>query len=331
MNLHVLCLLFSLMAVVCGFQNTGAFKWLASTLLSRNHTGRFLGFILVMLPFFTSMLITNDVALITFVPFTLVVLKQLNCMKRAIPILVFQTIAANLGSMLTPIGSPHNLFLYTYYNLTATQFIETLGPLTLLSFVILGIGSLFLLPSKIATIKIKETIKSKEKLMVYIVLFILCILTVLNIINYLLMTAIVILTLLLVDKKVLKEPDYALLLTFICFFVVSGNLGHLDLVKTAVDQLLDYSTLITSIVTSQFISNVPSSVLLAGFTDNWHGLLVGANLGGLGTPIASLASLITLKIYAGSHNSKVSQFLIFFVLANIIMMAILLVASPYVL
>ena len=329
MNPRVLCLLFSLMTVICGFQKIGAFKWLASTMLSKSHSGMILGFVLIMLPFFSSMLITNDVALITFVPFTLVVLKQLNCMKRAIPILVFQTIAANLGSMTTPIGSPHNLFLYTYYNLTAVEFVETLGLLTLISFIVLAIVSLFLLPKKIASIKIKETISSKNKLIIYSGLFVLCILTVLNIIHYLLLAIIVILAFILVDKNVLKKPDYGLLLTFICFFIVSGNLGHMEIIKDTAEQFLSYSTILTSIVTSQFISNVPSSVLLAEFTTNWHGLLLGANIGGLGTPIASLASLITLKIYAGSHNAKVGKFLIFFVLANLLMMAILLIATPY--
>lgn len=330
MNPRVLCLLFSLMAVISGFQKTDFFKWLASALLRSSRSGMLLGFVLVMLPFFTSMLITNDVALITFVPFTIVVLRQLDCMQRAVPILIFQTIAANLGSMLTPIGSPHNLFLYTFYDLSAIQFVETLGLLTLISFIVLGICSLFLLPRKISNISIDETIKSKEKLIIYIVLFIFCILTVLNIIHYLVLTGIIILTFLLEDKSVLKEPDYGLLLTFICFFIVSGNLGHMEIVKHAAYEFLDYSTVLTSIATSQFISNVPASVLLSGFTDNWQGLLIGANIGGLGTPIASLASLITLKIYANTPKAKVCKFLLFFTVANLLMMLILLVATPYI-
>ena len=327
-DIRVLVLLFCLMAVIGGFQKCGAFRWLAADILGRSTNGRTLGFCLVMLPFFSSMIVTNDVALLTFVPFTIVLLKEVNCTGSVIPVLTFQTLAANLGSMSTPIGNPHNLFLYTTYNLTTAGFFEILGPLSLISFIFLGIASLFVLPKALPyadKIEINETISSYRGLTMYTVLFALCIMTVIKILPYPALFIAVLLTVLLADRDNIRNPDYGLLLTFICFFIVSGNLGRLDAVQNTIEKFLDESTLITSLLTSQIISNVPASVLLSGFTDNWQELLKGVNIGGLGTPVASLASLITVKIYFASDNPKTLKFMAFFTVANIAGIIILLV------
>lgn len=324
-DFRVLCLLMCLMAVVAGFKSVGAFKVLTYQLLSKIKSGRLLSVTLVLLPFFLSMLVTNDVALIVFVPFTLSLLFGIGCEKAVIPLIVLQTVAANLGSMATPVGNPQNLYLYSAYNLSAGDFFSCVLPLTAVSFVVLTAAALPVMPKKLPDRNCeKETLGNAKKLIVYSVLFILCLLTVFRIIPYIITTVIVMAVFLLIDRKLIKEIDFMLLLTFVCFFVVSENLGRVEIIREFLQNLLEKSTLLTSVGASQIISNVPSAILLSSFTDNWRDLLAGVNIGGLGTPIASLASLITLKIYMQSQNSKVLKFLGVFTLVNVIGLVLLL-------
>ena len=325
-DFRVLCLLFCLMAVVAGLKSIGLFQWLTYQLLHRIHSGRILGVTLVMLPFFSSMFVTNDVALIIFVPFTLMLLEQLGCRRSIIPVTVFQTIAANLGSMATPVGNPQNLYLYAFYNLSITDFFSVTLPLTVFSLVALAAASVPLLPKQLPRQELEEAaISSTTKLLIFLVLFVLCLLTVFRILPYPVTTAVTVAVLLMTERKLLKEIDYMLLLTFVCFFTVSENLGRIDAVRRVLQQLLGTSTLLTAVGTSQVISNVPAAVVLSGFTDRWQQMLAGVNIGGLGTPIASLASLITMKFYMRWPGAKVLRFVGYFMAANVIVLAVLLV------
>lgn len=324
-DFRVLCLLFSLMAVVAGMKNIGAFDWLTFKLLNSIKSGKILGITLVMLPFFTSMFITNDVALIVFVPFTLALLTQLGCTNAVLPIIVLQTVAANLGSMATPVGNPQNLFLYSTFNLGIGEFSAVVLPLTIISFVCLLISSFPVMPKALPEADInKSDIGNIKHLVIYVVMFVLCLLTVLRIVPYYITTAAICIVLLIINRKLFNEIDYMLLLTFVCFFVISENLAETEAVRSFLQGLLDKNTLLTAIGTSQIISNVPAAVLLSGFTDNWKELLQGVNIGGLGTPVASLASLITLKLYMVSKDAKILKFLAVFTIANIIGLIILI-------
>lgn len=317
-DLHVLSLLLCLMAVVAGFQACGVFRCLTYELLRRCRSGKLLGLILVLLPFFSSMLVTNDVALLVFVPFTIALLAEMRCSESVIPILVLQTVAANLGSMATPVGNPQNLFLYSEYSLTGAEFFGTTLPLTALSLIALSISSLPVLPGKLPAMKLQEEkIDNPIKLIIYAVLFVVCLLTVFHVIHFGVMLGIVVLCIAVTDRKILLKPDFALLATFVCFFIVSGNLGRIEAVNLFLKNLLNKSTLLTSVGASQIISNVPAAVLLSGFTDNWKELLEGVNIGGLGTPIASLASLITLKLYLRSEKPQGGKFIFCFLAVNI--------------
>ena len=327
-DFRVLCLLLCLMAVVEGFQSCGAFRWLASQLLRRCNGGRMLSVILVMLPFFSSMLVTNDVALLTFVPFTLLLLEQIGCRSAIIPMLVLQTIAANLGSMATPVGNPQNLYLYAAFNLSAGAFFSAVLPLTAVSLVCLAATALPVLPRKLPELQLEEAnLHQVKKLAAFAVMFILCLLTVFRVLPYQLMTVLVLLGIALMEPRMLLGLDFSLLATFVCFFVVSGNLGRVEAVSTFLQSLLGKNTLLTAAATSQVISNVPAAVLLSGFTEQWKPLLQGVNIGGLGTPIASLASLITLKLYLRFPGAKAGKFLAVFTIANVIGLVILLAAS----
>lgn len=324
-DFRVLCLLLCLMAVVAGLKSIGTFQWLTYQLLCRIRNGRLLSITLVLLPFFSSMFVTNDVALIIFIPFTLMLLDQLGCRKCIIPLTVLQTVAANLGSMATPVGNPQNLYLYAYYNIGIGEFFSVTIPLTVISLILLALTAIPLLPKELPATNLEQgQIKGKRDLLVYLLLFVLCLLTVFRVIPYILTTAITVVMLLLIDRKLLKQIDFMLLLTFVCFFTVSENLGRMEAVRSFLQQLLQWNTLLTAVGTSQIISNVPAAVVLSGFTDQWQQLLAGVNIGGLGTPIASLASLITMKFYMNWPGAKIGKFLAWFLAANVIGLAILL-------
>ena len=324
-DFRVLCLLLCLMAVVAGLKAIGTFHWLTYQLLHRIQSGRVLGVTLVLLPFFCSMFVTNDVALIIFIPFTLMLLDQLGCSRSIIPVTVFQTVAANLGSMATPVGNPQNLYLYAFYNMSIDEFFSVTLPLTAVSLMALTVASIPLLPKRLPEQQLEQaSLRSVKELLIYLGLFLLCLLTVFRVLPYPVTTAITVVVLLLVDRKLLTEIDYMLLLTFVCFFTVSENLGRMDAVREFLQQLLQWNTLLTATATSQVISNVPAAVVLSGFTDQWQQLLSGVNIGGLGTPIASLASLITMKFYMGWPGAKVGKFLGYFTTVNLIGLAVLL-------
>ena len=329
-DFRVLCLLFSLMAVVAGFKSIGAFGWLTCQLLRRIRNGRVLGVTLVMLPFFVSMLVTNDVALLVFVPFTLALLDQLGCKKQMIPILVLQTVAANLGSMATPVGNPQNLFLYAAYSLSAGQFFGVTLPLAAVSMIALVLVSIPALPKELTQQDMKEeTITSGKNLILYTALFILSVLTVFRVVPYPITTVVIAAAILIVDRKLIRDVDFMLLVTFVCFFIVSENLGRVDAIRSFLQELLSRSTLLTAVGASQVISNVPAAVLLSGFTKEWQQMLAGVNIGGLGTPIASLASLISLKLYMRWPGAKVGKFVGVFTIANVVGLVILLVAAYF--
>lgn len=328
---HVLALLLCLMAVVEGVKRIGAFRTMTYQILKRIKNGRILAITMVMLPFFSAMLVTNDVALLVFVPFTMALLDKIDCHFAVIPILVLQTIGANLGSMATPVGNPQNLFLYSAYQLSMGEFLQATLALTIVSFLVLLIGAFFQLPVVLPPIELeKEEIESGKLLGIYGVLFIVCLLTVFRMIPSEVMTIVVIGMIFVLDRELLKELDISLLATFICFFIVSGNLGRMEEIKVFLQGLLEKNTLLTGVATSQVISNVPAAVLLSGFTNDWLGLLRGVNIGGLGTPIASLASLITLKLYLRRKNADGIRFLVVFLMANIIGLGLLLFANMWV-
>lgn len=317
-DLRVLCLLFCLMAVVAGLQQCGLFTVLAQRLLTGRKQLRLLYLALVLLPFFCSMLITNDVALITFVPFTVLVLGRIGRMEALIRVVVLQTLAANLGSMATPVGNPQNLFLCSYYGLSFGAFVRVVLPLTLVSLVALSVAALWTRGETIEiTFPQQEHIAQPRLFLLLCLLFVLCLLSVVHVLHYGITTAAVALCLLLFARGLFARVDYALLFTFVCFFIFAGNIGRIDAVRSALELLLERSTYWTSVLASQVISNVPAAVLLSGFTDNWRALLAGVDVGGLGTPIASLASLISLKLYLRAENASLPRYLLVFTLANI--------------
>ena len=349
-DFRVLALLFCLMAVVRGFSSIGVFTRLGTMLLTHVHSLRMLSALFIFLCFFFSMLITNDVALITFIPFTILVLSMAEQKKFLIPVVVLETIAANLGSMLTPLGNPQNLYLYTISGLSIGAFVRIMLPYSFVSAILLLIFILFLPKDTVSTATaantanstntvtasntsnvICEAVKARKNSRIlfafYLILFLLCLLTVLHILPYQILFFLVLTGFLLLDYRVLKDVDYFLLLTFLCFFIFIGNMKQISLVHELISKLLVHHEVLMGIGASQIISNVPAAILLSGFTDDYSALLIGVNLGGLGTLIASLASLISFKFYTNSNGSDTRRFLGIFTLYNAIFLGGLFVLS----
>ncbi len=325
-DFRVLGLLFCLMAVVSGFNKTGIFILLSEKLLMRVANIRSIALVLVLLSFFTSMWITNDVALITFVPFAILILTMTGYTSHLIIIIVLQTIAANLGSMLTPVGNPQNLFLFSEYNLTITEFLRITLPYTLLSLLLICIAVMFI-PKEHISFTLSDTEKTdKHKpytIAMYSCLFLVCLACVLRFIDYRVTILVVFLSILCFDRTVLKKVDYFLLLTFVCFFIFVGNIGEIPVIRDFLASLLEGREFLVSMLASQVISNVPAAVLLSAFTDDYKAMILGTNLGGLGTLVASLASLISYKFYLRTSKANSARFLGVFTIYNLGFLVIL--------
>lgn len=328
-DFRTLALLFCLMAVVAGLQKTGVFNLLAENLLKRVHSVKGLTLILVMLCFFFSMFITNDVALIAFVPFTFAVLDMLGediKKQNIIFIVVMQTVAANLGSMLTPIGNPQNLYLHGISGLSIGEFVMIMLPYTVVSFVLLAVCSMLRKGKSNINIKFSEKrrICGKEKTAVYTAMLALCMLTVARLIDYRITLVVVIVLTAVTDYKIFAKVDYTLLITFIAFFIFIGNMGRIPVFNNYIKSVIAGRECMTGILSSQLISNVPAALLLSGFTNNLKPLIVGVNLGGLGTLIASMASLISFKLIGRENKSIRGKYLLYFTVVNVIFLAILI-------
>lgn len=318
-DFKVLLSLFNLMVMVKAFEELKIMDKLAVKILNRYENARKVSLVLIGITFFSSMLITNDVALITFVPLALIIgnRAKFNVMNTVI----FQTLAANIGSSLTPMGNPQNLFLFSFYSLKPLDFFKVTIP-----FVIMGGIWLIILNLKVKNGILEFAledidIQDKKKSAIYGVLFLLIILSVFSIIDYKAIFVATLTIVLILDRNLLSKVDYFLLITFVCFFIFIGNLSNMDLIRSYLVSFLDNKakTYVAALGLSQAISNVPCAILLSSFTDNWRELLLGVNIGGMGTLIASLASVISYKLYCDySTTDGTKEYLIKFTAYNVI-------------
>lgn len=323
-----LMLLFCLMAAMAGFQRLGVFQRIGDALLAAVKDTRSLLLILCFLPFFFSMLITNDVALITFVPFGMIVLQMCGKEKLVIPLVVLQTIAANMGSSLTPIGNPQNLYLYGQSGAKVGDFLLWMLPYTLVTGICIGLAVLFQKKEKVDYRPEKAGAvwgkKRKFYFISYAVLFLFCLLSVAKVLSPMILFFVTLAFLLAADRRILRCIDYALLGTFIGFFIFIGNLGRVSAFRDFFAGILTGHETLAGVISSQVISNVPAALLLSGFTDKWESLVVGTNLGGLGTLIASMASLISYKQMVRQYPGLKGKYFLYFTLGNVGMLFILL-------
>ena len=373
-DLRTIGMLFSLMTIMAGLSRLGVFRIACRHLLSAVRGPRRLALALTLLAFFSSMLITNDVALVTFVPFALLALRTLDSPRHACFTVVMMTIAANLGSMLTPIGNPQNLYLYSTSHMALTDFLLLMLPYAAAALVLLVCAIAFFgrIPehakekaarsvdagnpasssedgsadspatcgeadNAASATDANETPQlasdaddpapSPLRVLPWAALFVLALLSVAHILPYQAIVAVTIVVALAADRRALLHVDYALLFTFIAFFVFVGNVGRIEVVSAALAQLVDGHELAVSVIASQVLSNVPAAILLSGFTSNFAALIVGTNLGGLGTLIASMASLISYKQVALVLPREKGRYFMLFTVWNIAFLAVLAVLA----
>lgn len=365
-DFRVLGILCMLMLIVAGLMEAGLFDILMHALLARVHSAKALSLSLILVSFFMSMFLTNDVTLITIVPFTIMTISHTGIAipnhygshtllrYRLMLTLILETLAANLGSMLLPIGNPQNLYLYNYFSMNLGHFLITMLPFTLLSFLLL-IGAVHLFIPNDGTVKKANEIVATEKkaekkatkkesgkesesknkthlLLLYAILFVIAVLTVARIVDYKLAFLAVAVITLCVKPRLFKEVNYRLLITFVFFYVLIGNLGRIPAFHDWLVSITKTNPLLISVAASQVISNVPAAVLFSSFTPSADNLLIGVNLGGLGTLIASMASLITYQQYSAEMRSlnrkhAIRDYIIYFTIYSLVFLAALLVLA----
>lgn len=318
-----LLMLFSLMTIVAGFRHMGAFDKLAAAVTSRIHTLRGLAMVLMAGCFLLAMVATNDVALITLVPFTLLLMKQVQ-MKHVTLTVVLETIAANLGSMVTPIGNPQNLYLYSSGQLGALDFPALTWPYAAMAFALMMAGCMLVPSEPVEAAASPQERLSPMKLALYGLLTVLVIATLIGYYPVLLLAVAVLLLTLTLDRDVLRQVDYTLLATFVCFFVFVASVKAYAPISAWLEGLMASSPMLTSLLVSQVISNVPACLLLSPFTQDVPALMLGVNLGGLGTLVASLASLISFRLYGTARGAKRGGFMAVFTGLNLLFLGALL-------
>ena len=314
-DFKTLTCLFCVLAVVCALKNIGFFFSLAHTIVKKFKTARTCILVLVYVTFIGSMFIANDMALLTFLPLGYLVLSESGEEGYLAFTFIMQNIAANLGGMLTPFGNPQNLYLYTKFNIPTLEFMGIMIIPFLISVALITLCCCFI-KNEPLNIRGEQTRLPKKRTIIYLILFVLAILIVFRGIHYIIGLVVIPVVLLFMDRKALKQVDYPLLLTFVFFFIFAGNMARIETVKNLLSGLLEKNTLLFSALSCQVISNVPSAILLSQFTTDYPPLLVGVNIGGAGTLIASLASLITFREYTRHYPNRVWRYITMFSLFN---------------
>ena len=322
-DVKTLTCLFCVLAVVCALKNIHFFYILAKKIVRVFKNARMSILALVYITFIGSMLIANDMALLTFLPLGLFVLSSTGKGKYMAFTFVMQNIAANLGGMLTPFGNPQNLYLYTKFEIPNLEFMTIMAPPFAVSVALITVCCLIFVKPEPLELKEEKVSLPAGRAAIYMLLFVLAIAIVFRGIPYWIGLAVIPAVLLFMDRKALKMVDYPLLLTFVFFFIFSGNMARIEAVKQIFSMLLEKSTLLFSVVSCQVISNVPSAILLSQFTENYRDLLLGVNIGGVGTLIASLASLITFREYTKQNKGKTRYYILLFTAFNFAFLIIL--------
>ena len=324
LDFHTLILLFCLMVIVAGLKECGVFRSLGTGILSMVHSERMIALILIFLCFFCSMLITNDVSLITFIPFCILLLQMCHLEYRMTLLVTLMTIAANLGSMFTPIGNPQNLYLYSLSGLSLPQFLQLMLPVTsgaavLLLFCIFC----FFSGRKIPVVLKPEPLSHPRRIPAFVLLFFCCLCTVAGILPHAVLLLVTVAGIFFLDRSLYRKADYSLLFTFVFFFLFIGNMKQIDSLRILLERMITGRERLIAVLTSQIISNVPAAMLLSGYTKKIPDLIIGTNLGGLGTLIASMASLISYRQITAFDSSCRKKYLAVFTIFNLVFLAIL--------
>ncbi len=308
--------LFCMLAVVAGLKKTNVFEVISRALIGLCHTRRAVIMALVFGTYFFDMIVANDMSLITFLPLTYIVLHSTKNDKYLAYTFILQTVAANMGGMITPHGNPQNLYLHSFFQIPNGDFMSVLLPQAATILLLLFIGCMFIKNEPLVLRNTDKIDVDKKRLIVYAILFVFVILSIFRVVPHLVTLGIVVVAVLAVDWKRFGDIDYALLATFCVFFVFSGNMARIEAIKDLIQGIVEKNTLVAGIVSCQFISNVPTAIFLSKFTTDWQALLTAVNVGSLGILISSLASLITLKEFLKHQPEKFKGYMGIFTAVN---------------
>lgn len=322
-DFKTLICLFLTLAVISALRNIKFFTILSRRLVVIAGSLRLLFLLLVFITFLGSMIIANDMALITFLPLGYFALSVTHKERYMAYLFILQNISANLGGMLTPFGNPQNLYLYSYFDIPTDEFLSVMAPPFACAVCLLSLACLFVKNEKLTITDRFDTPLNRRRAALYLALFFLSILIVFRVLDALLGLILITSALLFLDREAVKMVDFPLLLTFCFFFVFSGNLSRIPAVHTLFERLLSRDAFLISTASSQVISNVPSAILLSRFTEDWKALLLGVNVGGVGTLISSLASLITFREFCVLYPGHRRQYLLLFSLLNLIFLGVM--------
>lgn len=323
----VLIIMMTLMIAVAGLYETHFFDYVATKLIMHFKSIKWIGLVIILLTFFLAMFLTNDAVLLTLIPFTLFITLYTGTKKHAIIIIILQTIAANMGSALTPMGDPQNIYLYAYYDIPFNDFIMMTFPIALMGLMLVTLSALILIPHQRCELNITPPKVKVSKIVLYILLLLNALLTVLRLVNPWITIILTIALTFIFFKHLFKRVDYHLLLTFVCFFIFTGNISQFEIFNSVFDSVLNSHRAVyfSGLLTSQLISNVPASVLLSTFTNPTYAkaLLQGVNVGAMGTLIGSLASLISFKYVLSHLKSESKKYLFFYTIISMIFIFII--------
>ncbi len=316
-NWHTLACLFSILAVIAAIDSSGLLEYVAHSLVEHVNSTRALVIALVLVTLCCSMVLSNDMTLVTVLPLAVVLLKSVN-REAEIPFaFIVITLTANLGGMLLPFGNPHNLYLYSVFGVDFGDFVATMAPPLILSVALILVRCCFVKKAEFHYKKPESIRLSKPRVAIYTVLFALCIAMTVDAVPYLMGMVAIVVVLAITDRRVFAKTDYALVLTFVCFFIFSGNIAQIPAISQLFsDVLATCGAFVTSLISSQVISNVPSAILISHFSNDWAGIALGTNVGAVGTPISSLATLITLRQYQKSGLGNNGKFIARFEVYN---------------
>ena len=300
-NWHTLACLFSILAVIAAIDSSGLLEFVAHSLVQHVTSTRTLVIALVLVTLGCSMILSNDMTLVTVLPLALVLLKSVNRESEIPFAFIVITLTANLGGMLLPFGNPHNLYLYTVFGVSFVDFVAAMAPPLVLSVALILVRCCFVKKAEFHYQKPESIRMSKPRVAIYVALFALCIAMTGGAVPFLMGMTVIVVVLAITDRRVFAKTDYALVMTFVCFFIFSGNIAQIPAISDFFSTVLDScGAFVTSLISSQIISNVPSAILISHFSNDWVGIALGTNVGAVGTPISSLATLITLRQYQKS-------------------------------
>ena len=300
-NWHTLACLFSILAVIAAIDSSGLLEFVAHSLVQHVTSTRTLVIALVLVTLGCSMILSNDMTLVTVLPLALVLLKSVNRESEIPFAFIVITLTANLGGMLLPFGNPHNLYLYTVFGVSFVDFVAAMAPPLVLSVALILVRCCFVKKAEFHYQKPESIRMSKPRVAIYVALFALCIAMTVGAVPFLMGMTVIVVVLAITDRRVFAKTDYALVMTFVCFFIFSGNIAQIPAISDFFSTVLDVcGAFVTSLISSQIISNVPSAILISHFSNDWVGIALGTNVGAVGTPISSLATLITLRQYQKS-------------------------------